>query len=135
MNTKELVRQIASCNPGFKHSCSAKNTHGISKSFFFITLYKLCAFPVRICIPVEDVHSRCGTFPFPVRMNHNGMNILTGSTYSHREWGCTSQGIHILTRNGDVPHRECISSPGKHIVYTGCSLTSKRRIYLHPNFF
>ena len=34
----------------------------------------------------------------------------------HREWGCASPGMHILTGTGDVPHREWISSPGMHIL-------------------
>ena len=40
--------------------------------------------------------------------------------HPHWEWGCASPGAHILTENRDVPHRECISSPKTHIVYTGC---------------
>ena len=68
-------------------------------SRWLFTLYKLCAFPLRICIPGEDVHSRWGTFPFPVRMNHNGINILTG--------------------NGDVTHRECTSSLGMGMCLSG----------------
>ena len=61
---------------------------------------------------INYVHSRWGTFQFPVRMNRNGINILTGkgmcitgNTYPHREWGCGSPGMHILIRNVDVPHR------------------------------
>ena len=61
----------------------------------------------------EDVHSRWGTFQFPVRMNHNGINILTGkggcactgNAHPHSERGCASPGMHILLGNGDVPHR------------------------------
>ena len=34
-----------------------------------------------------------------------------GNAYPHHEWGCDSPGMHILTGKGDVPHRECISSP------------------------
>ena len=58
-----------------------------------------CAFPVRMCIPGDDVHSRSGTSPFLVRMFIPLWFILTG--------------------NGDVPHRECIPSPGMHIVMQG----------------
>ena len=32
--------------------------------------------------------------------------------HPHREWGCFSPEINILTGNGDVTHRECTSSPG-----------------------
>ena len=57
------------------------------------TLYKLCAFLVR--------------------MNHNGRNILTGNgDVTHQE--CTSSpGMGMcLTENLDVTHRECTFSPG-----------------------
>ena len=58
------------------------------------------AFPVsHIKIPDEDIHYRWVTFSFPVRM--------------------TCKGAYILTRNGDVAHQECTSSPRIHIVYTG----------------
>ena len=50
-----------------------------------LTLYKLCAFTVRVCISGES-HPHCRRCVFLVRMNHNGINILA--------------------RNGDVPHRE-----------------------------
>ena len=94
-----------------------------------------------MCIPGEDMHSWCGTSPFPVKMNHNGMNIFTGNgdvshrewgyasprmgmclavnSYLHREWGCASPGMHTLTWNGNVPHRECISLPRTRICLTG----------------
>ena len=62
-----------------------------------------------MCIPVSHIPIPCESYSysrwgcaFLVRMNHNAINILTG--------------------NGDVPHWECISSPGMHIVYTGSSL-------------
>ena len=51
-------------------------------------------------------------------MNHNGINILTG--------------------NGDVPHRKCISSSGMHIVYTNDLLTGLLGLYWEirsPIFF
>ena len=51
-----------------------------------------------------------------------GMHILTGNrNVPHREWEFASSGIVMcLTGNGDVPHQECTSSPGMHVVYTGC---------------
>ena len=46
-----------------------------------------------------------------------GMHILTGNADPHWEWGCTSPGMGMcLTGNGDVPHGECVSSPGMHII-------------------
>ena len=99
-------------------------------------------FPV-IHIPIsgEDVHFQWGTSPFPVRMyipgeSHRpswwgclfhcdssspGMGrCLTRSANTHWEWGSASPGMGMwLTGNRDVPHRECISSPRMHIVYTG----------------
>ena len=77
------------------------------------------------------------------KMNHSGMNILTGNAYPyqewrcaalgmhmltgngmcltgnahpHPEWGCPSLGMHILTGNGDMPHAGCISPSGMHIL-------------------
>ena len=40
---------------------------------------------------------------------------LNGNAHPHREWGCTSPGMHILTGNGDVTHPEC-TPPGMHIL-------------------
>ena len=47
-------------------------------------------------------------------------------------------GINILTRNGDVPHRECTSSPGMqkltenaHSLYRVCSQKSRVDFALH----
>ena len=48
-----------------------------------------------------------------------GMCLTENGDLPHREWGCASLEMHILTGNA-YPHRECISSPGMHIVYTGC---------------
>ena len=46
------------------------------------------------------------------------MHILTGNgDVPHREWGCASPRMgKCLTVNRDVPHRECTSSPGMHIL-------------------
>ena len=51
-----------------------------------------------MCNPGDDVHS-----------------IVI---HTHLEWGCASPGMHILTRNGDVPHRKCTSSPGMEMCLT-----------------
>ena len=40
---------------------------------------------------------------------------LTGNAYAHQEWECASPVMHILTRNEDVPHRECTSMPGNRV--------------------
>ena len=99
------------------------------------------AFSVRhIPILGEDVHSRWGTSPFPVRTcipgeahPHSRWGWITmkwtsslgigmcliGNAHHNRKWGCASPGMHILTGNGDVPHRECTSSPGMGICLTG----------------
>ena len=98
-----------------------------------VSLYKLCAFPVRIWIPSEDVHSRWGTSPFPMRMcipgeahlhswwgfafpvrmfillwfitSSLGMELVT-----HQEWECASLGMHILTENGHILYRVNLKS-------------------------
>ena len=45
-----------------------------------------------------------------------GMGIcLTENAYPYREWGCASPRMHILTGK-DVPHQECTSSSGMHIL-------------------
>ena len=99
-----------------------------------LTLYKICAFLVRMCFPDEaHPHSRGGTSSFLVRHipipgedvhsmvihPHRGWGCaslgmgmcLTGNgNVPHWEWGCASPGMNILTGNEDVPHRECISS-------------------------
>ena len=48
------------------------------------------------------MHSRWG-YAFPVRMNHSGVNILTGmgmcltgNAFPRREWVCASPGMHIV---------------------------------------
>ena len=44
---------------------------------------------------------------FPVRINHNGINILTGNgDVTHRECTSSPEMGMCLTGNGDVPHRE-----------------------------
>ena len=54
-------------------------------------------------------------------MPHVRMGMwLTGSAHGHREWGCASSGMHASSEcmpHRDVPHRECMSSLGIHIVY------------------
>ena len=116
--------------------------HLIFNTYFRLTLYKICAFPVRMCIPGEaHPHSWRVTSPIPSEdlMNHNGINILTGNgDMTHRECKSSLGMGMCLTGNGDVPPRECtssqgmgmcltgnihlhwesISSPGMHIVYT-----------------
>ena len=57
-------------------------------------------FPVRMCIPSES-HSHS-----LMRMNHNGINILTGNgDMPHQEWRCASLGMHILNKNAQNLHR------------------------------
>ena len=100
----------------------------IAKNFMF-TLSKLCAFPVKMCIPSEShpipgevpPHSRWHTSSFPVRMCIASEDESQRDKHSHREWWCDWPRMHILTGNGDVTHREWrCDSPGMHIVYTGC---------------
>ena len=81
------------------------------------TLYKLCAFPVRICIPGEDMHSRWGTSAFPVRM------CIPGESHPHSRWGCAFPVRHIPIPSEDKsqwnkhPHLEWqCDSPGMHIL-------------------
>ena len=39
--------------------------------------------------------------------------------HPHREWGCASPGMHILTRNGNVTQREWgCALPGMHMLTT-----------------
>ena len=72
------------------------------------------AFPLRMFIPLWFI------------LTGNGM-CLTWNAHPYREWLCHSPGMHILTGNGDVPHRECIFSPRMHIVYTGWATMPWRR--------
>ena len=67
-----------------------------------ITLYKLCAFPVRICIPGEaHHHSKWGWITMEWTSSSTGIHILTGNgDVPHQEWGCTSPGTHILPGMG-----------------------------------
>ena len=102
-----------------------------------IPLCKLCAFPVRICIPIEDVHSWWGASPFPVRICipnenvHSRWGVLIPGQDVHSRWVTSPfpvrhvlyvlrvnhNRIHILTGNGDVTHREWrCASPGMHIL-------------------
>ena len=76
-------------------------------------------FPVRVCIPGEaHPYSWWGTFPFPVRINHSGMNILTGNwDVTHREWGCASPRMGMcLTRNARLHWEWGCASPRMHIL-------------------
>ena len=41
-----------------------------------------------------------------------GMCLNRNGDVPHREWGCASPGMHILTGNRDVPHRGYTSSVG-----------------------
>ena len=70
---------------------------------------------MRICIPGDaHPHSRWGC-AFPVRINHNGINILTG--------------------NEDVTHRECTSSPGMGMCLTGSAHSLYRvKVYRAASF-
>ena len=68
-------------------------------------------------IPGEDVHSWWGTAPFPVRI------CIPGEAHPHSRWGWItveetySLGMHNLTGNGDVPHREWeCASPGMNVL-------------------
>ena len=106
------------------------------------------AFPVRMCIPCEaHLQSRWGTspflvsmcipsklhphsrsvcafpmrhIPFPVRMCIPGEDESRWNKHPHREWRCDSPGMHILTRNGDMPYREWgYALPGIELCLTG----------------
>ena len=130
----------------------------LNQADLYITLYKLCAFPVRhipipgeahlhsrwstspfpvrhIPIPGEDVHSQWGTSPFPVRICILGEDVHSIVIYPSREWGCASPGKHILTGNRGVPHREWgCASPKRHIL-TG-NAHSLYRVYIKiGNYF
>ena len=68
-----------------------------------------CALPVRhIPILGEEMHSRWSISSFPVRMciPIPSEDVHSIVIHPHQEWGCASLGMHILTGNGDVPHRE-----------------------------
>ena len=73
-----------------------------------ITLYELCAFPVRIRSPSEDAHFWWGTSPSSVRM------FTPAESHRHSKWGClfhcnsSSPGMHILTENAHSLYRVCI---------------------------
>ena len=61
-------------------------------------------------------------------LTRNGV-CLTRNAHPRREWEYVSPGMHILTGNGDVPHRERTSSPGMHIL-TG-NAHSLYRVYMY----
>ena len=85
------------------------------------TLYKLCAFPVRICIPSEAVNSRWVNPAFSVRHTPiPGEDESQRDKYPYREWWFTwNEGASLGMRrwlNGNAHHhQECIPSPRMHI--------------------
>ena len=102
------------------------------------TLSELCAFPVRICIPGEDVHSlwetsrfpvryisfpgedmhsRWGTFPFPVRM------CIPGETHPHSRWAYALLVRHISIPGEAHPHSRW-----------GFSFPLRMFIVIHPHW-
>ena len=77
-----------------------------------ITLYGLCAFPIRMCIAGEaHLHFRWGKSPFSVRM------CILGESHLLSRWGCAFPASHIAIPSGDVhsivihPHQECKPTP------------------------
>ena len=58
----------------------------MAKKLSVFTLYKLCAFPVRMCISGESHHN-------------SGEDVYSIVIHPHQEWGCASPGMHILTGN------------------------------------
>ena len=99
----------------------------MTQKVLLFTLYKLCALPVRMCIPGEDEsqwnehpHREWGYSHREWGCPSPGMGMcFTGNAHTHREWEYASPGMHILTRNGDVPHEECTSSPRMGIASPG----------------
>ena len=85
----------------------------------FTTLHKLCALPVRIWIPCEDVHSRWGTSPFLGRI------CIPGKAHPHSRWWCAFPVRHIPILGEDVHsivihlYREYTSSSGMGMCLTG----------------
>ena len=77
-------------------------------------------FPVRMCIPDQaHLHSPWSSSPFLVRCAFPVSHIpIPGEDES--QWRCDSPGMHILTGNGDVSHRQygCVS-PAMGIWLTG----------------
>ena len=69
----------------------------------------------HIAIPGEDVYSIV-IHPHQECTSSLGMGK---NAHPHRELGCASPGIHILTGNGDVANWECTSSPGMEMCLTG----------------
>ena len=60
---------------------------------------------------------------------------FTGNANPHLERGCASQGVDILTGNGDephrewdAPHRECTSSLGMEMFLTGIAHLNRESI-------
>ena len=71
------------------------------------TLYRLCAFSMRICILGEDVHSKRSKAPFPVRhILIPGEDESQRNKRPHWEWQCESPEMHMYAGNGNEPHRE-----------------------------
>ena len=72
----------------------------------------------HIPIPREDMHPHSRS-PFPERMCIPGEDKSQWNKHPHWKWGCASPGMHILSENGVVPHGECTSSPGMGLCLTG----------------
>ena len=77
--------------------------------------------PARICVPGEaHPHSRCipgeDEWQWSKHPYREWAMSLTENAQPHWEWGCASHGTHIVTGNGEVPHRKCTSSLGMHIL-------------------
>ena len=127
--------------PGLNYEVATKHQKDRANSCFVYTLYKLCAFPVRICIPGEDTHSRWSTSPFLVRHifipdeahPHSRWGTssflvrmwIPGEAHPYFRWGCAFPVSHIAIPGEDGysivihPHRECISSKGLKVCLTG----------------
>ena len=80
-----------------------------------------CAFPVRhVPIPSEVVYYWWVTSPIPSEAHPHYWRrcvLLCDSSLPQMrilnwEWVCGSPILHILTKNGNVPHWECTSLPG-----------------------
>ena len=103
---REFLKKLLVRNQSTRHLVLYTRKFVISRvRFSYIYISGLKAPPC-----MNYVHSRWG-YAFSVRM------CIPGETHSHSRWGylfhddSSWPGMHILTGNGDVPHRECTSSP------------------------
>ena len=134
MHSTEILRTTSN------HSIECSDTWGMSwtgecnRAFPPCINYVRCGIPVRhIPIPGEAYPHSWWWCAFSVRMNHNGINILTeNGDVPYRKRGCSSPEMHILTRNEDVTHRECISSPWMGMCLTGNGYVTHRECTSSP---